>query len=101
MSEAPTLVLVYGARHQHVATVDQRAGRYRRPHGAAAVQRAVPIPQLGDMYDDARTISAAVQAIDGPVVVCAHSYGGVPTSLFLIRCSGVTRRAIQMTPPLA
>jgi hypothetical protein len=71
MSEAPTLVLVYGARRQHVATVDQRAGRYRRPHGAAAVQRAVPIPQLGDMYDDARTIRAAAQAIDGPVVVCA------------------------------
>ena len=33
-----------------------------------------------DMYDDARAVREAVEAIGGPVVVVAHSYGGVPTT---------------------
>jgi pimeloyl-ACP methyl ester carboxylesterase len=35
---------------------------------------------LGDMYDDAEVIAQAVAAIDGPVVVVAHSYAGMPTT---------------------
>ena len=35
---------------------------------------------LGDMYADAELIAHAAAAIDGPVVVLAHSYGGMPTT---------------------
>ena len=36
--------------------------------------------RVGDMYADAEVIAQAAAAIDGPVVVVAHSYGGVPTT---------------------
>ncbi len=32
------------------------------------------------MYADAEVIAQAAAAIDGPVVVLAHSYGGIPTT---------------------
>jgi len=35
---------------------------------------------LGDMYDDAALIRETVSGIDGPAVICAHSYGGIPAS---------------------
>jgi pimeloyl-ACP methyl ester carboxylesterase len=35
---------------------------------------------LRDMHSDAEVISQAAADIDGPVVVVAHSYGGVPTT---------------------
>ncbi|MDX3772305.1 MULTISPECIES: alpha/beta hydrolase [unclassified Streptomyces] len=44
---------------------------------------------LGDMYSDAAAIKSAVEAIDGPVVVVAHSYGGIPTTQALVETSNV------------
>jgi pimeloyl-ACP methyl ester carboxylesterase len=35
---------------------------------------------LGDLHADAAAIRSAAAAIHGPVLVCAHSYGGVPTT---------------------
>jgi pimeloyl-ACP methyl ester carboxylesterase len=35
---------------------------------------------LGDMHADVEAVRAAVTAIRGPVLVCAHSYGGVPVT---------------------
>jgi pimeloyl-ACP methyl ester carboxylesterase len=35
---------------------------------------------LRDMHSDAEAIAQAVEAIDRPVVVVAHSYGGLPTT---------------------
>lgn len=46
---------------------------------------------LGDMYKDAAAIAAAAAAIDGPVVVAAHSYGGIPTTQALANVSNVRR----------
>ena len=46
---------------------------------------------LGDMYADAKVIAAAAAAIDGPVVVMAHSYGGIPTTQALSRARNVQR----------
>jgi pimeloyl-ACP methyl ester carboxylesterase len=46
---------------------------------------------LGDMYADAAVIAQAVAAIDGPVVVVAHSYGGVPTTQALSNADKVAR----------
>jgi pimeloyl-ACP methyl ester carboxylesterase len=78
----PTLVLVHGAWHRtsmwrllldQLPDIDVQT--VQLPSSAP-----VPVRQLGDMYDDARAIRSVVEAIDGPVMVCAHSYGGVPTS---------------------
>ncbi|WP_101947313.1 alpha/beta hydrolase [Mycobacterium sp. 3519A] len=46
---------------------------------------------LGDMYADAAVIAQAAAAIDGPVVVVAHSYGGVPTTQALAKAENVRR----------
>ena len=45
---------------------------------------AVPLPScgeagsdLGDLYDDVAACREAIRSLDGPVVLCGHSYGGV------------------------
>jgi pimeloyl-ACP methyl ester carboxylesterase len=75
------LVLVPGAWHSasdwdgvisHLPGVEARAVELPS-HGAATTG-------LGDMYDDAAVIRAAIDAAGGPVVVVSHSYGGVPST---------------------
>jgi pimeloyl-ACP methyl ester carboxylesterase len=51
----------------------------------------VPTDELGDLYEDAAAIRNAVDEIDGPVVVMAHSYGGAPTSQGLAGTQNVVR----------
>jgi hypothetical protein len=46
---------------------------------------------LRDMYADAEVIAQTAAAIDGPVVVLAHSYGGVPTTQGLSYARNVRR----------
>lgn len=46
---------------------------------------------LGDLYDDAAAIRAVVDQIDGPVTVCAHSYGGIPATEALRGADNVVR----------
>ena len=46
---------------------------------------------LRDMYADAEVIAQAAAAIDGPVVVVAHSYGGIPTTQALPYARNVRR----------
>jgi pimeloyl-ACP methyl ester carboxylesterase len=57
---------------------------------------------LGDMYADAEVIARAAAAIDGPVVVLAHSYGGIPTTQAFPSASNVRRliylAAFQLCP---
>ena len=76
---SPALVLVPGAWH----SASDWDGVISRLPGVEA--RAVELPShgmaaagLGDMYDDAAAVGAAVDAAGGPVVVVCHSYGGVP-----------------------
>jgi pimeloyl-ACP methyl ester carboxylesterase len=77
-----TLLLVHGACHRAATWAplldelpDVHIRTVQLPSSAP-----VPVAALGGMYDDARTIRAVTETITGPVVVCAHSYGGVATS---------------------
>jgi pimeloyl-ACP methyl ester carboxylesterase len=81
MSTTPALVLVHGAWHGPWCwdqLVTELAGIDVHTVGLPS---AGPDPAaLGDLYDDAAAVRATVSAIDGPVVVCAHSYGGLPVT---------------------
>ncbi len=81
MTSTPTLVLVHGAWHGTWAWE-----RLREELPDLAV-RMVALPSvgtdvvtLGDLKADAEAVRSTVAAIDGPVLVCAHSYGGVPAT---------------------
>ena len=68
---APTIVLVHGA----FADSSGFAGLIRELHSAGHRVVAVPNPLRG-LKSDAASVAAAVSAIDGPVVLVGHSYGG-------------------------
>ncbi|HEY6492832.1 MAG TPA: alpha/beta hydrolase [Trebonia sp.] len=77
----PTVVIVHGAWHtpahfesfiKSIADIDVRT--VRLPSSGP------DISALGDMRDDAAEVRKVVSAIDGPVLVLAHSYGGVPVT---------------------
>lgn len=86
----PTIVFVHGAWHgSWVWTHTLR-------HLADLNTTTVDLPssgsdpaELGDLRDDTRALRAAVADIDGPVVVVAHSYGGVVASEALADCPNV------------
>ncbi|MFC4943544.1 alpha/beta hydrolase [Pseudonocardia sp. GCM10023141] len=80
-----TVVLVHGAWHGAWAW-----DRFL-PELSDLETRTVELPSvgsdpaaLGDLYADAAAVRAAVAALDGPVVVVAHSYGGAPVSEGLV-----------------
>jgi len=76
----PTLVLVHGAWHGSWCwerLAEELAGDDLR---VQAVDLPSVGPALGDLGDDIATVRAAIDAAEGPVVVMAHSYGGVPAS---------------------
>ncbi|MFC8784957.1 alpha/beta hydrolase [Streptomyces nigra] len=97
MSTQPALLLVHGAWHgtwcwqplmDHLPDVDVRA---------VALPSSGSDPHaLGDLYDDAAAISAALEAIGGPTVVVGHSYGGCPVSQ-AAGSAGDVRRVIYLT----
>lgn len=97
----PTLLLVHGAWHgswcweRLIAPLAQRGVVARTidlpsVHGPAAPQRqlAPPPPPTAALVDDAAAVRALAAAIDGPVILCGHSYGGMVISL---AASGGTR----------
>jgi len=81
MSSTPTLVLVHGAWHgpwawqrlvEELPEVDVRT---------VTLPSVGPDPAaLGDLRNDADAVRSVAAAVDGPVLVCAHSYGGAPAS---------------------
>ena len=70
-STTPTIVLVHGA----FADASGFAGVIRELQSAGHAVIAAPNPLRGLAYD-AAAISTRVAAIDGPVVLVGHSYGG-------------------------
>jgi pimeloyl-ACP methyl ester carboxylesterase len=67
----PTVVLVHGA----FADASGYAGVIRELQSAGVAVQAPPVPLRG-LASDADTVAAHVAAVEGPVVLVAHSYGG-------------------------
>jgi pimeloyl-ACP methyl ester carboxylesterase len=79
-----SLVLVHGAWHGPWMWSALRTELARL---AGYDVRTVDLPSsgpdpatLGDLDDDVRAIRDALDAVDGPTVVVAHSYGGLPAT---------------------
>jgi pimeloyl-ACP methyl ester carboxylesterase len=77
----PTILLVHGAWHRPAVFDKFRAelDKLGYPSQAVKLPTSGPDPR-GGMQDDADVVQAAIAAIDGPTVVLAHSYGGIPVS---------------------
>jgi pimeloyl-ACP methyl ester carboxylesterase len=80
-AQRPTLVLVAGAWHLP-STWDLLRGEL---DALGYASRAVKLPTTGPdprggLREDAEAVRAAIEAISGPVVVVAHSYGGIPAT---------------------
>lgn len=82
----PTLLLVHGGHHgswvweklrRELASGGWTTETVDLPSALRDESRAEPLP---GMFDDARVIRAAIDRIEGPVVVVAHSYAGVPVT---------------------
>ncbi|OJX63199.1 MAG: hypothetical protein BGO95_08920 [Micrococcales bacterium 73-13] len=84
MSETPAILLVHGAWHgawcwELVEPLLRAAGREVHAIDLPSVHAARK-ERLG-LADDAAAVRTAIEAIDGPVVVVAHSYGGAPVTV--------------------
>lgn len=79
----PTVVLVHGAMHTPWIFTRLRDVLARRGLASLAVQLPSSHPdsaEAGGLVDDLAAVRGAVAEVDGPVVLAAHSYGGVPAT---------------------
>jgi pimeloyl-ACP methyl ester carboxylesterase len=91
-----TLVFVHGAC---VRDADWWWSRMTQPLAKLDVSTvAVALPScgetgetLGDLYDDVQSCQEAIAKVDGPVVLCGHSYGGM-----IITEAGADDRVTQL-----
>ena len=92
----PTLVFVHGACVRDAPWWWSKMTEPLAERGVATV--AVPLPScgeagstLGDLHDDVAACRAAIGSVDGPVVLCGHSYGGM-----IITDAGADERVIGL-----
>jgi pimeloyl-ACP methyl ester carboxylesterase len=91
-----TLVFVHGAC---VRDADWWWSRMTQPlanRGVATAAVALPScgelgDTLGDLYDDVRACHQAIAEVDGPIILCGHSYGGM-----IITEAGADDRVTQL-----
>ncbi|MFD9738432.1 alpha/beta fold hydrolase [Umezawaea sp. NPDC059074] len=79
----PVLLLVHGAWHGSWCWEPVRTALVDNGWRVESVDLPSVGPAAGDrpgLHDDAKAVRAAIDAVDGPVVVVAHSYGGAPVS---------------------
>jgi pimeloyl-ACP methyl ester carboxylesterase len=92
----PTLIFVHGAC---VRDADWWWSRMTQPlaeRGIATVSVALPScgeagDALGDLTADVAACRVAIRSVDGPVVLCGHSYGGM-----IITEAGAEDRVIKL-----
>jgi pimeloyl-ACP methyl ester carboxylesterase len=80
---APVVILVHGAWHGAWAwaeITERLAAEGIRSVALDLPSKGRDTDALGDLYDDAEVVRAAIAAADGPALVVAHSYGGLPVS---------------------
>jgi pimeloyl-ACP methyl ester carboxylesterase len=88
----PHLVLVHGAWHNADAFSALRGLLAQRTIDSSVVELgsvAAEGETIGDMYQDAERVRDAIDALDQPCYVLAHSYGGIPVSQGLAGATNV------------
>ncbi|WP_395640487.1 alpha/beta hydrolase [Pseudolysinimonas sp.] len=88
----PTILLVHGAWHGAWcwdAVIPLLEAKGRTVHAIDLPTVHAPNKAELGLADDAQAVTDAAAAIDGPVVVVAHSYGGVPTTQALAGAENV------------
>jgi pimeloyl-ACP methyl ester carboxylesterase len=92
----PTLIFVHGACVRDAPWWWSQMMQPLAEHGIPTV--AVPLPscgetgdELGDLYADVDACRRAIDEVDGPVVLCGHSYGGM-----IITEAGAEQRVTQL-----
>lgn len=92
----PALVFVHGACVRDAEWWWSRMIEPLAEHGIRS--HAVALPScgetgdgLGDLADDVQACREAIRRVDGPVVLCGHSYGGV-----IITEAGADERVAQL-----
>jgi pimeloyl-ACP methyl ester carboxylesterase len=92
----PTLIFVHGAVVRDAPWWWSKMTEPLADGGIATAVVALPScgeagERLGDLYDDVDACRRAIAEVDGPVVLCGHSYGGV-----IITDAGVDDRVTQL-----
>ena len=91
-----TLIFVHGACVRDAAWWWNPMTKPLADRGIASVAVALPScgetgDELGDLYADVEACRRAIADVDGPVVLCGHSYGGV-----IITEAGTDDRVTQL-----
>ncbi len=96
LAPVPTLIFVHGACVRDAAWWWSFMTKPLADRGITTV--AVPLPscgetgdELGDLYADVNACRQAIDAAEGPVVLCGHSYGGM-----IITEAGADTRVSQL-----
>jgi pimeloyl-ACP methyl ester carboxylesterase len=80
MRERPSFLLVHGSWHGAWCWDHLRPALTKRGFDSVAVDLPSCTAALGNLTDDAAAVSSAAAAIDAPVIVVGHSYGGAVIS---------------------
>jgi len=89
MPTDPTFLLVHGAWHGGWAW-SELEGRLGAPTVAVDLPSAAGnAAVLGDLDADTAEVRRALEAIEGPVVLVAHSYGGLPVTAGAVGAANV------------
>jgi pimeloyl-ACP methyl ester carboxylesterase len=92
----PTVIFVHGACVRDAAWWWEKMSQPLTARGIATIAVALPScgesgDELGDLYADVDACREAIAAVDGPVVLCGHSYGGM-----IITEAGADPRVTQL-----
>jgi pimeloyl-ACP methyl ester carboxylesterase len=102
----PTFLLVHGAFHGAWCWAKLQAALGADRHAArtvdlpTAVRTATPTKPHSGVDDDAEVIRAQLRGNEGPVVVVAHSYGGVPVTQAIADAANVSHVVYLAAFPL-